>query len=120
MSKSRSRWMIGSNLFASGIVELWFNAIVYGSVAAAFGILASRVQGKAWILAGVSYLLAVVYVVFKSRQVYENLLQIYVHTQPNRFFAWIAASMLFACRLGLLVLPVILFFWFGSIGNVPI
>jgi len=85
MNDHKSRWLVGANIFKSGIVDLWFNAIIYCSVAAAFAIIADSAYPLAWILAVVSYYLTGVYIVFKSRQVYENLSEIYVYSQTKFF-----------------------------------
>ncbi len=120
MTNKPSRWLVSSNLFGSGIVELWFNSVVYSSIAAAFAVLADQKVPQAWPLAAISYILCMIYVVFKSRLVYEHLSVIYVYSQSSGAMSWFASCVLSLVRFTLLVIPVALFFLFRSLGEIPV
>lgn len=115
-----SRRRFSYHIYKSGLPTLWFDTVVYASIAAAFGVLADTSSPSAWPLGLVSYVLCVVFVVTKSRGVYGYLSTIYVDSQSNVLWSIVAYSILQTARLFLMTMPVVLFFWFRDIGNVPV
>ena len=115
-----SRWRVSYHAYTSGLPALWFDTVIYASIAAAFGVLADTSSPSAWPLVLVSYILCVVFVVIKSRAAYQYLSAIYVDSQPRVIWSTIAYSVLQTARLFLMAMPVILFFWFRDLGRVPV
>ena len=115
-----SKRLLFTNIFESGIVDVWFKGVSYALATSAFLYLYFNSSTAALPFAIISYLFTGLQVVHGSRKPYEYLKKIYVYPTSNWFVTNLFYLLFFYVRLQIIISPIQIILLTYESGKLPL
>ena len=107
------------NIFDSGIINTWFSLLTNALLTSAAFIVGLKGSNIAMAVAFISYLFLATQTTHGTRSAYEHLKEIYVYGKEQKITTILTYSVIFIGRAIIMILPISIFWWAYTGGEIP-